>query len=202
MKRPPVNILVALPAEARPLAAFYRLKRVNAAKDFPVYRAGPVSLVVSGVGKMAAAAATEYLHGLDGTRQCPIWINLGIAGHGRLPIGEAMLARRITDAVSGRQWHPSPLIAPPLRTEDLITVDQPSFDYEQPAAFDMEASGFFPTATRFTRPELVHCVKIVSDNGQSPARAINGKRVSAWIARQQNTLVLLLQRLGDIRGMA
>ncbi len=202
MKLPPVNILVALPAEARPVAAFFRLTRLNAAEDFPVYRAGSVSLVVSGVGKAAAAAATEYLHALDDPRLSPIWINLGIAGHGRLPTGEALLARRITDAASGRQWLPSPLSAPPMHTADLITVDQPNFDYERPAAFDMEASGFFPTASRFTRPELVHCVKIVSDNGHSPAEAINGKRVSAWIARQQNTLALLLQRLSDIRGMA
>ncbi len=201
MKLPPANILVALRAEAKPLAAFFQLKRVNTPGEFPVYRAGSLSLVVSGVGKAAACAATEYLHGLDGALQDPIWINLGIAGHRRLPTGEALLARRITDAASGRQWHPSPIPAIPLRTEDLITVDRPSFDYDQPAAYDMEASGFFPTASRLTRPELVHCVKIVSDNRHSPARAINGKRVSGWIARHQDALARLLQGLGNLRGM-
>ncbi len=201
MKLPPVNILVALRAEAKPLAAYFQLKRVNLPGEFPVYRAGSLSLVVSGVGKAAACAATQYLHGLDGALQEPIWINIGIAGHGWLPTGEALLARRITDAASGRQWHPSPLAAPPLRREDLITVDRPSFDYEQPAAYDMEASGFFPTASRLTRPELVHCMKIVSDNRHDPAQAINGKRVSGWIARHQGSLVRLLEGLGDLRGM-
>ena len=201
MKLPPVNILVALRAEAKPLATFFRLARLNAPGEFPVYRAGPLSLVVSGVGKAAARAATRYLHGLDGAPQDPIWINIGIAGHGWLPTGEALLARCITDAASGARWHPSPLATPTLRREDLITVDRPSFDYAQPAAYDMEASGFFSTASRLTRPDLVHCVKIVSDNRHSPAQAINGKRVSGWIARQQDALAGLLQDLGDLRGM-
>lgn len=199
MSLPPVNFVVALPAEAKPVAALLDLRRLAPHGAFPVYRGGSVSLVVSGVGKAAAAAATEFLHELSDAQDNPIWINLGIAGHGRLPIGEALLAHRITDAASGRQWHPSLVIAPPLRTESLITLDQPAFDYGQPAAFDMEASGFFPTARRFTRPELVHCFKVVSDNQDSQVRAITGKRVSAWIAAQQNALTRLLQHLTDVR---
>jgi nucleoside phosphorylase len=196
---PPVNFVVALPAEAKPIAAFFDLRRQAPHGDFPVYRGGSVSLVVSGVGKAAAAAATEFLHGLDGAQDKPIWINLGIAGHGDLPIGEALLARSITDAASGSRWHPPLMVDLPLRTENLITLDQPAFDYGRSAAFDMEASGFLPTALRFTRPELVHCFKVVSDNRDSPAGAINRKRVSAWISQQQNTLALLLQRLNDVR---
>lgn len=195
----PVNFVVALPAEAKPVAAFFHLKRITPHGDFPVYRGGSVSLVVSGIGKAAAAAATEFLQECSDASENPIWINLGIAGHRDLAIGEALLAHRITDAASGRQWRPALVFAPPLRTEDLITLDQPAFDYGQPAAFDMEASGFFPTARRFTKPELVHCFKVVSDNRDNPAAAINGKRVSAWIARQENTLALLLQRLDDVR---
>ena len=196
---PPLNFVVALPAEAKPIAAFFDLRRQAPHGDFPLYRGASVSLVVSGVGKAAAAAATEFLHRRVGAQDKSLWINLGIAGHGDLPIGEALLAHRITDAASGRHWCPSLVFAPPLRTESLITLDQPAFDYEQAAAFDMEASGFFPTARRFTKPELVHCFKVVSDNRGSPAGAINGKRVSAWITQQQNTLARLLQGLNDVR---
>ncbi len=196
----PVNFVVALPAEAKPVVAFFQLKRLAPHGDFPVYRSGSVSLVVSGIGKAAAAAATEFLHGLDSAQDKPIWINLGIAGHRDLPTGEALLAHSVTDAASGCQWRPPLMVDLPLRTMSLITVDQPTFDYGQPGAFDMEASGFLPTARRFTRPELVHCFKIVSDNQHSPARAINGKRVSAWIAQQQHTLALLLQYLNDVRA--
>ena len=58
-----LRFVVALAAEARPLIARYRLERLSSAAAFPLYRRGAAALVVSGIGKTAAAAATSSRRG-------------------------------------------------------------------------------------------------------------------------------------------
>ena len=53
-----VHLITALPAEAKPLVSRFNLKRVQPERAFPVYRNQHISLVVSGVSKTNAAAAS------------------------------------------------------------------------------------------------------------------------------------------------
>ena len=103
MDRALVHLIAALPAEVKPLISRFNLQRVQPDRVFPVYRNRHISLVVSGVGKVNAAAASAFLYALNGFPNSAVWINLGIAGHKDLALGDAVLAHRITDAGSGRQ---------------------------------------------------------------------------------------------------
>lgn len=197
MTTAPINLVVALPAEAKPLISGFEMRREMPDRGFPVYRRESLYLIASGVGKTASAAATAFLHAVSGFPEDAIWLNIGIAGHARHATGTARLANCVTDANSGLKWEPSILIQPPVPTDALITLDRPDFDYKRTEMFDMESSGFFPTARRFTRPELVHCFKIISDNRRSSAQAINNKRVSGWIEGQLQPLSLLIERLRE-----
>ena len=157
-------LVVALAAEARPLLAFHRLRGVSG-HPYRICAGEQTHLIVSGVGKVAAAAATAYLRALIGDAPAA-WLNIGIAGHGSQAVGTALLAHKVVDIASGKLFYPTFTASPPCRTTLLHTIDrvQPATG---DAAYDMEASGFCEAAQRFATSERVHCLKVVSDNPQS-----------------------------------
>ncbi len=201
MTDPLVNLVAALPAEAKPMVSRFKLKRVLPDRGFPVYSNQRISLVVCGVGKVNAAAACTFLYTLNGCPQNTIWVNLGIAGHGLRAVGDTLLAHHILDAASGRQWYPVQAFKPPCPSDSLETRDRPDFEYDHGHAIDMEASGFYPTALRFTTAELVQCLKVVSDNPDRPGQGINAKSVQELIGDQLDLLDLLLVRLGYLADL-
>ncbi len=181
-----LHFVIALEAEARPLIEHYGLKRDPSARAFKVFRGDDVSVVISGIGKVAAAAATVFLHTFrqapSDRRSAAVWLNVGIAGHSSRAVGEAMLAHKIRDAASGRAWYPPQVVAAPCPSDPLTTVDQPERTYGQPGAYDMEASGFYPTACRFASSELVHCLKIVSDGPDASLERLTMEQVPGLVA--------------------
>ena len=180
--------VTAFDTEARPLIDRLRLKR-QPDKGFPVYAGENAWLAVSGIGKNNAAAATAHLHGRAGFPDNAVWINPGIAGHRDLAQGEARLVHKLTDAATGRSWFPSITVHAPWQSLPLVTLDRPGSDYAHDALVDMEASGFMETALRFSTGELVHCLKIVSDNSVNPAVGVpKASQVAAWIEPQLDAL--------------
>ncbi len=191
-----VHLVTALPAEAKPIVSWFKLKRDLPEKGFPVYRNQHISLIVSGVGKTNAAAACGFLQALNGHPVNPIWLNVGVAGHADWDIGDAFLVHHIRDTGSGRQWFPPLAFRLPCPSASLHTLDLPDFSYEQDHALDMEASGFYPSALRFSTAELVHCLKVVSDNAKHPGHGLDAKSVQVLIGSQLDLLDDLLGRLG------
>lgn len=194
-----LHFVTALEAEARPFIQHYRLKRDPAARAFQVFRrgvfrgegagggdaagGGDVALVISGIGKVSAAAATAFLAATEGRGQA-VWLNVGVAGHATRAVGEAILAHKIRDAASGRTFYPPLVLEPPCASDPLTTVDVPETRYASPGAYDMEASGFYPTACRFSSAELVHCLKIVSDGPAASVHHLTLQRVRELVAEQ------------------
>ena len=189
-----LHFVVALHAEAKPLIAHFGLLRRNA-DAFPVYENENIALIVSGIGKVAAAAATGYLHTQTGNHSCAAWLNVGITGHSRRAIGDGVLVHKITDQTAGRSWYPPLTFELPCASDDLITVDEPETKYRENGLYDMEAAGFYATACRFTTAELVHCYKIVSDNRLTSTEQVNGKTVQALIEQRLDTIDVLVQAL-------
>ena len=71
-----INIVTALPAEARPLRDHFKLcdKLQNTA--FALYRNADTALIVAGPGKVAAAAATAVLAGITPASTTSAWQSL------------------------------------------------------------------------------------------------------------------------------
>jgi hypothetical protein len=187
-----INLVVALPAEARPLIEFFRLKEKTTIGTFRMYRQEDMSLVISGPGKIAAAAATALLAGSNTSGKQAAWLNIGIAGHATYAIGRSLLAHRITDQATGYSWYPPQLLDLATTTAHLLTVDAPENSYHQDVAYDMEASGFYPVAGRFSSIELVQCFKVVSDNREQSTTALTAASCSR----------LLTQKLDEIEQLA
>jgi len=169
-----IRLVVALAREARPLIARYQLEATDSGGAFRTFRREEVSLVISGPGKEAAAAATRYLHSFCGGGRDRAWINVGIGGHPTYPVGQAILAHKIVDSSTTGTFYPPLVIPRSCLTGEVLTVEKPEDRYEREAVYEMEAAGFYREATRFSTAELVQVVKIVSDN-----RELSWKRLSA-----------------------
>lgn len=190
MSSPFFNFVVALPAESKPLIAHFGLKRKQPDGDFPLYQNGPISLVLSGVGKGASAQATRFLLESHNQPSETIWINLGIAGHATRTIGDMILAQSILDEDSLQHWTMPPKSSVTCELETLTTVSQPEFDYTHPGAFDMEAAGFLSVLNGNG-----YCLKIISDNSDQPGHSIKAKWVSQLISNQLDYIDQLINQL-------
>ena len=194
-----INIVVALPAEARPLLDHFRLRDRQHNMVFPIYRNTDMALIVSGSGKVAAAAATALLAGTGTPHSRAAWLNIGIAGHAHHAIGSGYIAHRITDSATGKNWSPPQLHELSTPTESLYTVDRPEDDYPTTALYEMEASGFLPVANRFSSSELVQCFKVISDNRTQATTAVTAKLCAQLITAR---LADIEQLVNALSGMA
>ena len=194
-----IHIVTALPCEARPILDYYDLAPLQQGGHFRVYGNEDYTLIISGIGKRAAAAACAYLSALQ-TLQHGAWLNIGIAGHRNHPVGDAYLAHRITDHAKQQDWYPCIIFEPPCPTEHMISVDAAENSYARPALYEMEAAGFYASAIRFSPSELVHCYKIISDNASSAADRISPQQVETLIQEklpQITNIITTLQQLSD-----
>jgi adenosylhomocysteine nucleosidase len=174
-------IFVALNCEAKPLIQAWRLKSQPQKQPFAIYRNNDIVVVISGVGKIAMAGAVAYTMAQFPDIAQPILLNFGIAGHGQQALGSCFLADKITDADAQRCFYPQIPFHAPCRTLPLITLSRADADYADDNLRDMEASAFYEIAVKFSSSELIHCLKVVSDNAESAIENINEDMVAAWV---------------------
>lgn len=153
----------ALHCEAKPIIDRYRLKKIPGDPAYESWAGDDMHCVVSGIGKLAAAAATAWTAARLSERESLAWINLGSAG-GDAELGDAFLLDKIVDADSGQCYYPVPATPTGLSGTTCQTLGAPSEDYRADCLFDMEASGFFATAAHFSSAELIQSIKVISDN--------------------------------------
>ena len=194
-----IKLLVALGVEAKPLIAYFKLKKIDTPLPFKVYRNDTLELVTSGSGRISMAAATAWLGGFS-PHPRSIWLNIGTAGHGQLEVGTACIAHKVQEAASKRVWYPPQLIKlhTSLLSTELITVDQVHTDYEN-VAYDMEASAFIATAHRFANTEFVQSVKIISDTPKSSVSLLTPAALSSYIESHLIAIDQTLHALVDLQ---
>lgn len=194
-------LVTALQSEARPLIERFELRGTDASSPFRVYRGDEVLLVVSGVGRIASAAATAYAFAREGEPKERPWVNVGIAGHASAAVGSAWLARKISEAASERSWFPSLVFEAGIATAEVVTVDRPESRFERDALYDMEASAFFATAARFTPVELVQVFKVVSDTRSAPAENLTAAQVSRLIEQRVEEVAELIRSTRELAAI-
>lgn len=190
-----IRLVVALPAEARPLIQYFKLKPPAFHGLFPIYRNDQITLVISGIGKMAAAAATSYVHTVSGEHRNCAWLNVGVAGHAYRNCGQGLLANRIMDKTTGQCWYPHNLLGLPFEDASLVTVDIPETEYPGEMMYDMEAAGYCFAASRSSSSELIHCYKIISDNRCVSTATVTPNRIGQLMIDHLENIGTLLQKL-------
>ena len=158
--------VIALHCEAKPVIDFYRLKKTPTHHGFDLYKNQDMQCVISGIGKINAAAATAWVAALNIDQPSLAWINLGTAGGAEHALGSIFWVSKISQESSKKHLFPVPTFTSGFSSSACISLDEPSVDYDDTQIYDMEASAFFATATRFSSAEQIHCLKVISDNQQ------------------------------------
>ena len=174
-------IFTALPCEAKPLVAYFKLKKDNSSHPFALYHNDSTVLAVSGCGKIAMAAAVAYALAKFKQAAHPVLVNVGIAGHKTAALGELFATHKITDIENGKHFYPQLIAKLPCSTLAINTVSTPETTYSDDCLYEMEASAFYEIAARFSSGELIQAFKVVSDNQESPIHQIDAPSISAWI---------------------
>jgi len=192
-----INFVVALACEAKPLIHALKLNAVSNHANIPLYANNTFRLIITGVGKLNAAIATTYLADRNQPEKNDVWLNVGVAGHRDAHIGTPIICHKITDGGSGLNWHP--IFITPMAVENtaIITQEHAQTVYEPDTLYDMEAAGFYHAASRFNTTEFVHCLKIVSDNQDSPAKYLPEKAVSQLISTNLDTIERIALQLNE-----
>lgn len=196
---PTLFIYTALECEAKPLLKQLDLKRVCNSHPFSIYKNHNIVLTVSGVGKIAMAGAVAYTQALFQATQLPVLVNLGIAGHKYQAIGDIFLATKIIDKDSGKRFYPQLIGSDFPKTMGLLSSSIPCTEYSADYMNDMEASAFYETAIKFSSNELIHSIKVISDNEQSSIDTIRPKLVSQWINNHLYQIEHLLNHWGALQ---
>ena len=157
-----IAFVTALASEARPLIEHYRMEPLEGA--FRLFGSEGYRLVISGIGKVAAAAATGYVHARSGEAPYGVFLNVGIAGHRSRAPGEIFQTHKVLDAATNAVYYPTLLGFKELEGAAVTTVDTAEHEFSADTLYDMEASAFYAAALRFSTSELVQCLKVVSDN--------------------------------------
>jgi hypothetical protein len=162
-----ILIVTALPFEGACITKHLGLQPVDG--RLTVYSKAPYHLVVSGVGKVRAAAATGALCCSFPPESIDAVVNLGIAGSTSPihPVGSRWLIHQIRDGATFRHYYPDMLASHPMRETSLTTLDKPATEETlqsiSQGLVDMEASGFYEAASMFVGPEKIISAKVVSD---------------------------------------
>lgn len=191
-----IHIFCALACEAEPFIKHFKLTKLKQSSLFRLFlsKDQQTSLTITGIGKLNAAAAVSYHHASIESQTSDIWLNIGIAGHADIAIGEARLIHKITDEQDKTSWYPQILFKPICASAALITLATPSSDY-QDSLYDMEASAFYQMAIRLGTAELIHSVKIISDNRAQSTATVNSDSVKKLLTAQIETIESILDSL-------
>ncbi len=176
-----VVIVVALKCEAQPIIEVFKLTQSSNRQYFEIWHSDSILLIISGVGKIAAATAVGYASQIP-SHPIDLWVNFGIAGHCDLPLGSTVIPTSVTDATSKRVFYPVLHRALPEHALPLCTVDQVETSYKDQAIFDMEGSGFCYATAKFASLERIALFKMISDNRENPSGTLQKKRIHQLIS--------------------
>lgn len=173
-----IGLLMATMLEAQPFVERLGLQ-VYEQKPFEIYGNEQFLLIISGIGKANAAAASAYL--LLMRKQLPCVFNLGAAGalDNRHPMGNVYHVNRIVEPDrpglrTGIPHEHQPDIIEGFPTASLATQDKPVIDTEDRKQIslnarlaDMEGASVVQTCRRFQTKCYVF--KFVSDTPENQA---------------------------------
>lgn len=200
MKMPvTVTVVSALNCEAKAIVDRFSLKKVSHT-PFALFsgtfnsdgQAVTLRVLISGIGLVNIATAVGWCAAqtpaqLSDKANTPaewgsnpektVWLNVGIAGHGELSVGDAFIVTASRDQLSQKTYYPPQVSRRPVKSDACMSLNAPSTDYPEKGGLDMEVSAFYSSAIRFTDAEYVQAFKVVSDTPDHGPDNLNAKKV-------------------------
>ena len=194
-----IHLVLATHTEAKPIISYFKLKRLMHISEYQVFisKDQNLSLTISGIGKIFSACSVIFTYSLFKRQKNNIWINIGISGHNDLEIGEIILVNKISDLSSKKSWYPSIVFNHDFKVMNCNTYDQPNFKYTK-NIHDMEASGFYSSASKLSYFELIQSLKIISDNNNNKINYKEKEKISKLIEINIAEIQKLILKLNEI----
>ena len=158
-------IVTALYIEAKPLISLFNLKKDNSYIKFQVFSNEDVKLIISGTGKVKSATALTYLISKEDIKKDDYIVNIGfVASNKNSQLGDIVYVSKIQNAYSDFDFYPEMIYKHNFLEGSLTTFDSiVEKKIENTEYIDMEAYGFFQTASIFFKKDKIMVLKIVSD---------------------------------------
>ena len=159
-------IVTALYIEAKPLISLFNLKKDNTYTKFQVFSNENIKLIISGTGKIKSATALTYLISNKDIKENEYIINIGFIAslNNNSQLGDIVYISKIQNAYSDTTFYPEMIYKHNFLEGSLTTFDKIIENkIENVEYIDMEAYGFFQTASIFFKKDKIIVLKIVSD---------------------------------------
>jgi hypothetical protein len=165
---PTVIFFIATEPEAAGLKKLLSLKRDFSYRFSALYRRERYFLIITGIGKLQAAAAVGAFLSTNNNWQDHIAFNFGIAGSGLSDdLGQLFCIDRVRDVASALEYIPDLLFPAPCPLRGLETHDRPVRNtdalIDKSSLVDMEAAGIWSAARGKLAPHRLMGCKLVSD---------------------------------------
>ena len=159
-------IVTALYIEAKPLISLFNLKKDNTYTKFQVFSNENIKLIISGTGKIKSATALTYLISNKDIKENEYIINIGFIAslNNNSQLGDIVYISKIQNAYSDTTFYPEIIYKHNFLEGSLTTFDKIIDNkIENIEYIDMEAYGFFQTASIFFKKDKIIVLKIISD---------------------------------------
>ena len=173
-------IFVALECEARPLIDQLGLKKQLQKGPIKLYEGKHFHLVITGVGGIAMMTAVGFFHGMY-PGFCGHLLNVGVAGHEHLRLGTLCYVDQVTCSDESSSIYLNPAVGLEEQRARCHTVAVPQQNYDHPTLYDMEAYYFLQAALTFQPIDLLHVIKVVSDNRDHPVVEVTAPGIQELI---------------------
>ena len=217
-----IYVVMALYQEAHGLIRELELKKNTAYAPFEVFdnESAGIRLVVTGVGEIAAAAATAAVCARDGADAADFLINIGCcaaaegaaggcepadrdmdSGYGAAhaaQIGDLYVCHKITEQATGKTFYPDILYRHPWKERELVTGMQPlQRAAAHGALYDMEAAAVYQAGIRFFSPDRMIFLKVVSDSGVAGQERMTAEALTGLLEQHVKEVAAFLTNLRE-----
>lgn len=212
-----IYAVTALYQEAHGLIRELELKKNTAYAPFEVFdnESAGIRLVVTGVGEIAAAAATAAVCARDGADAADFLVNIGCcaaggcepadrdmdSGYGAAhaaQIGDLYVCHKITEQATGKTFYPDILYRHPWKERELVTGMQPlQRAAAHGALYDMEAAAVYQAGIRFFSPDRMIFLKVVSDFGIAGQERMTAEALTGLLEQHVKEVAAFLTNLRE-----
>lgn len=191
------------------------IKKNTAYAPFEVFdnESAGIRLVVTGVGEIAAAAATAAVCARDGADAADFLVNIGCcaaggcepadrdmdSGYGAAhaaQTGDLYVCHKITEQATGKTFYPDILYRHPWKERELVTGMQPlQRAAAHGALYDMEAAAVYQAGIRFFSPDRMLFLKVVSDSGVAGQERMTAETLAGLLEQHVKAVAGFLANL-------
>lgn len=210
-----IYVMMALYQEAHGLIRELKLKKNTAYAPFEVFdnESAGIRLVVTGVGEIAAAAATAAVCARDGADTADFLVNIGCcaaggcepadrdmdSGYGAAhaaQTGDLYVCHKITEQATGKTFYPDILYRHPWKERELVTGMQPlQRAAAHGALYDMEAAAVYQAGIHFFSPDRMIFLKVVSDSGVAGQERMTAETLAGLLEQHVKAVAGFLANL-------